>query len=404
VKDEVTKKLPLEGVKVLEMGNFVAAPFAGKIFAEFGAEVIKIEEPTSGDPLRNWRLMHGNTSIWWYVQARNKKSITVNLRKSEGQNIVKQLVKKVDVVLENFKPGTLEKWGLSYEELKKLNPSIIMTRISGYGQTGPYRDKAGFGSVAEAIGGLRYLTGYPDRPPVRVGIAIGDLVAGMYAVIGTLMALHVRDKDAEKRGQLIDVALYESVFSLLEGMLPEYVLTGVVRERSGSTLPGVAPSNTYECKDGKHVVIGGNSDSIFQRLMKTIGREDIANDPRYSNNQGRAENVEFIDSVIESWTKKHTLEEVLTMLDDALVPAGPIYSIKDIVNDVQYKERDMLLPVKLEDGKECLFPGIVPKLSDTPGEMKWIGPKLGEHNEEIYMGLLGYSHGQLKKLKKEGVI
>ncbi|AMV10023.1 carnitine dehydratase [Geobacillus thermoleovorans] len=400
----MSKTLPLEGITVLEMGNFVAAPFAGKIMAEFGAEVIKVEEPVSGDPLRSWRIMYGHSSIWWYVQARNKKSITVNLRKTAGQQIIRELIPKVDVVLENFKPGTLEKWGLGYEELKKINPSIIMTRISGYGQTGPYRDKAGFGSVAEAIGGLRYLTGYPDRPPVRVGIAIGDLVAGLYAVIGTLMALRVRQEDSERKGQLIDVALYESVFSLLEGALPEYVLSGVVRERTGSTLPGVAPSNTYECKDGKHVVIGGNSDNIFQRLMKTIGRRDLADHPQYANNQGRAEHAELIDQAIEAWTKQHTLEEVLNALDEASVPAGPIYSIRDIVNDIQYKERGMLLPVKLEDGTECLFPGIVPKLSDTPGQMKWVGPKLGEHNEEVYVRVLGYSHDQLTQLKKEGVI
>ncbi|WP_456307687.1 CaiB/BaiF CoA transferase family protein [Geobacillus vulcani] len=400
----MSKKMPLEGIRVLEMGNFVAAPFAGKIMAEFGAEVIKVEEPISGDPLRSWRIMYGHSSIWWYVQARNKKSITVNLRNTKGQQIIRQLIPKVDVVLENFKPGTLEKWGLGYEELKRINPSIIMTRISGYGQTGPYRDKAGFGSVAEAIGGLRYLTGYPDRPPVRVGIAIGDLVAGLYAVIGTLMALHVRKTDNEKKGQLVDVALYESVFSLLEGALPEYVLSGVVRERTGSTLPGVAPSNTYECKDGKHVVIGGNSDNIFQRLMRVIGRTDIASDPKYDNNQGRAENAEFIDQAIEEWTKQHTLEEVLKALDQASVPASPIYSIRDIVNDLQYKERDMLLPVTLEDGVDCLFPGIVPKLSSTPGKMKWIGPKLGEHNEEVYTRILGYSNYQLKELEAEGVI
>ncbi|MBB3908520.1 carnitine dehydratase [Anoxybacillus sp. UARK-01] len=400
----MVKKQPLEGMKVLEMGNFVAAPFAGKILAEFGAEVMKVEEPKAGDPLRNWRLMHGDTSIWWYVQARNKKSITLNLRDARGQKIVKQLVQKVDIVLENFKPGTLEKWGLGYEEMKKLNPSIIMTRISGYGQTGPYRDKAGFGSVAEAIGGLRYLTGYPDRPPVRTGVAIGDLTAGLYAVIGTLMAVYARERDEARRGQLVDVALYESVFSLLEGMLPEYILTGVVRERSGSTLPGIAPSNTYKCKDEKRVVIGGNSNNIFQRLMQVIGREDLANDPKYANNQGRAENAEFIDSVIESWTKQHTLTEVLQTLDRSSIPAGPIYSIQDIVHDVQYQEREMLLPLELDDGQECLFPGIVPKLSDTPGEMKWIGPKLGEHNDEIYAGILGYSVKQLEKLKQEGVI
>jgi len=400
----VSKKKPLEGVKILELGNLVAAPFAGKLFAEFGAEVIKVEEPTKGDPLRNWRVMHNDTSVWWYVQSRNKKSITVNLRDEQGQKIIKQLVQKVDVVLENFKPGTLEKWGLGLEELREINPSIIMTRVSGYGQTGPYREKPGFGSVAEAIGGLRYITGYPDLAPVRVGIAIGDLTAGLYAVIGTLLALRARDQNPDKKGQLVDVALYESVFSLLEGILPEYDLTGVVRERSGSTLPGIAPSNTYECADGKHLVIGGNGDKIFQRLMIAIGREDLANEPTYSTNQGRADNVKFIDNVIEQWTKQYPLKEAQRILDEVSVPVGPIYGIKEIVADEQYKARDMLQEIELPDGKKVLVPGIVPKLSETPGEIKWNGPKLGEHNEEIYTEFMNFTIEDFKELKERGVI
>jgi crotonobetainyl-CoA:carnitine CoA-transferase CaiB-like acyl-CoA transferase len=400
----MSKRKPLDGIKILELGNLVAAPFAGKILSEFGAEVIKVEEPTKGDPLRSWRVMHNNTSVWWYVQSRNKKSITVNMRDSEGQQIIKQLAEKVDVVLENFKPGTLEKWGLGLEDLQKINPSLIMTRVSGYGQTGPYREKPGFGSVAEAIGGLRYLTGYPDLPPVRVGIALGDLVAGLYAVIGTLMALRARDEDAEKKGQLVDVALYESVFSLLEGILPEYDLTGVVRERTGSTLPGIAPSNTYECADGNHLVIGGNGDKIFQRLMTAIGREDLANNPIYSSNQGRADNVDFIDATIEEWTKRHPLREAQQILDEVSVPVGPIYGIKEIVEDEQYKARDMLQEIELPDGKKVLVPGIVPKLSETPGEIKWSGPSLGEHNEEIYTEFMNFSFEKFKKLKEQGVI
>ena len=400
----MSKKKPLEGVKILELGNLVAAPFAGKLFAEFGAEVIKVEEPTKGDPLRNWRVMHNDTSVWWYVQSRNKKSITVNLRDEQGQKIIKQLVQKVDVVLENFKPGTLEKWGLGLEELREINPSIIMTRVSGYGQTGPYREKPGFGSVAEAIGGLRYITGYPDLAPVRVGIAIGDLTAGLYAVIGTLLALRARDQNPDKKGQLVDVALYESVFSLLEGILPEYDLTGVVRERSGSTLPGIAPSNTYECADGKHLVIGGNGDKIFQRLMIAIGREDLANEPTYSTNQGRADNVKFIDNVIEQWTKQYPLKEAQRILDEVSVPVGPIYGIKEIVADEQYKARDMLQEIELPDGKKVLVPGIVPKLSETPGEIKWNGPKLGEHNEEIYTEFMNFTIEDFKELKERGVI
>jgi len=400
----MSKRKPLDGIKILELGNLVAAPFAGKILAEFGAEVIKVEEPTKGDPLRNWRVMHKETSVWWYVQSRNKKSITVNMRDPEGQNIIKQLAEKVDVVLENFKPGTLEKWGLGLEDLQKVNPSIIMTRVSGYGQTGPYREKPGFGSVAEAFGGIRYLTGYPDLPPVRVGIALGDLVAGLYAVIGTLMALRAREEDEQKKGQLVDVALYESVFSLLEGILPEYDLTGVVRERTGSTLPGIAPSNTYECSDDKHLVIGGNGDKIFQRLMTAIGREDLANDPIFSSNQGRADNVEFIDATIEEWTKTQTLKEAQQLLDEVSVPVGPIYNIKEIIEDEQYQAREMLQQIELPDGKKILVPGVVPKLSETPGEIKWSGPSLGEHNKEIYTEFMNFSFEEFKKLKEQGVV
>lgn len=400
----LNKRKPLEGVKILELGNIVAAPFAGKLFAEFGAEVIKVEEPENGDPLRNWRVMHEDTSVWWYVQSRNKKAVTINLRDPEGQEIVKTLISKVDVVLENFKPGTLEKWGLGYEEMKNENPSIILTRISGYGQTGPYREKPGFGSVAEAIGGLRYLTGYPDRPPVRVGIAIGDMVAGLYAVIGTLMALRARDEDPEKKGQVVDVALYEAVFSLLEGILPEYDLTGVARERTGSTLPGIAPSNTYKCADGKHIVIGGNGDRIFQRLMTAIGREDLANDPRFSTNQGRADHVEFIDHEIEQWTLQYPLKEVQRILDEASVPVGPIYGVQDIITDEHYQARDMLREIVLSDGKKLMVPGIVPKLSETPGDIEWNGPELGAHNEEVYTEFIGISPEEVKQLKERGVI
>ncbi|GAA0316160.1 CaiB/BaiF CoA-transferase family protein [Oceanobacillus sp. FSL W7-1293] len=400
----MSKKKPLEGIRVLELGNIVAAPFAGKLFSEFGAEVIKVEEPKNGDPLRNWRVMYKDTSVWWHVQSRNKKSITVNLREAEGQEIIKNLTKNADVVLENFKPGTLERWGLGYETLKKVNPSIVLTRISGYGQTGPYREKAGFGSVAEAVGGLRYLTGYPDLPPVRVGIAIGDMVAGLYAVIGTLMALRVRDRDEERKGQEVDVALYESVFSLLEGMLPEFDLTGEIRERTGSTLPGVAPSNSYLCADGSYVIIGGNGDRIFQRLMTTIGREDMAADSNYATNQDRVNNVEYIDNVIESWTKQHPIKEVQRILDEASVPVSPIYSIKDIIEDVHYQSRDMIQEIELDDGQKIKTPGIVPKLSETPGEIEANGPVLGQHNEEIYKEFLNFSYEDFKRLKEGGII
>ena len=374
---------PLDGVKVLELGNFVAAPFAGKIFGEFGAEVIKVEDPKRGDSLRNWRVMHKGTSLWWYVHARNKKSITLDLREQEGQEMVRELAKEADVIIENFRPGTLEKWGIGYEDIKKINPSIIMTRISGYGQTGPYRDKVGFGSVAESMGGLRYLTGFPDRPPVRVGLAIGDSISGLYAVIGTLMALRARDIDPLRRGQYVDVALNEAVFSLLEGVLPEYDMKGIVRERTGATLEGIAPSNTYMCKDGKYIVIAANSDSIFKRFMNAIGRPDLAEDPTYSNNQGRAKNAEYLDDIIEKWTKLYPQKEVQRILDEAGVPVGPIYSIEDIVNDEHFQARDMLQTVTLPDGESVLVPGIVPKLSETPGSIEWIGPELGQHNDEV---------------------
>jgi crotonobetainyl-CoA:carnitine CoA-transferase CaiB-like acyl-CoA transferase len=377
---------PLEGIKVLELGNFVAAPFAGKIFGEFGAEVIKVEDPNKGDSLRNWRVMHNGTSLWWYVHARNKKSITLNLREEEGQEMVRELAKDADVIIENFRPGTLEKWGIGYEDIKKINPSIIMTRISGYGQTGPYRNKVGFGSVAESMGGLRYLTGFPDRPPVRVGLAVGDSIAGLYAVNGTLMALRARDNDPLKRGQYVDVALTEAVFSLLEGLLPEYDLKGIIKERTGATLEGIAPSNTYICADGKYIVIAANSDSIFKRFAYAIGRPDFAENPTYLTNNGRAENAEYLDQVIEEWTRKHSQKEVQKILDEAGVPVGPIYNIEDIVRDEHYQARDMLQTVTLPDGEQVLVPGIVPKLSETPGSIEWIGPELGQHNKEVLEG------------------
>ncbi|WP_338449940.1 CoA transferase [Niallia oryzisoli] len=381
-------KKPLYGIKVLELGNFVAAPFAGKIMGEFGAEIIKIEDPEKGDSIRNWRVMHKDTSLWWYVHARNKKSVALDLRKSEDQEIIRELAKEADVVLENFRPGTLEKWGIGYEDLKKINPSIIMTRISGYGQTGPYAKKPGFGSIAESMGGIRYLTGFPDRPPVRVGLAIGDSIAGLYAVNGTLMALRARDIDPERRGQYVDVSLTEAVFSLLEGVLPEYDVKGIIRERTGATLEGIAPSNTYLCKDGKYIVIAANSDSIFKRFMNAIGRPDLAEDPVYANNQGRAQNAEYLDQLIEEWTKSCTQKEAQKVLDDAAVPAGPIYSIEDIVNDEHFQARGMFETVTLPDGERVKVPGIVPKLSETPGSIEWIGPKLGQHTEEVIGDML----------------
>lgn len=399
----MTKESPLTGLKVLELGTLVAAPFATRLLAEFGAEVIKIEAPGTGDPIRNWRVVENGTSLWWYVQSRNKKSIILDLRTEEGQEIVRKLVSRVDVVIENFRPGTLEKWNIGYEQLKKINPRLIMVRISGFGQTGPYRNKPGFGSVGEAMGGLRYITGYPDRPPTRVGISLGDSVAGMYAAMAALMAIYHRDVKGTGVGQVIDVALYEAVFSLMESMVPEYDRKGVIRERTGSVLPGIAPSNTYLCSDGKYVVIGGNSDAIFARLMAAIGRPEMKDDERFSSNSKRAKHMEFLDEIIGNWTKQHTLQEVIRLLDEAGVPAGPIYSIEDIMQDPQFLERDMIQSFHVDGLGELKMPGIMPKFSETPGAVKWVGPKLGQHNEEVYREI-GLDDETIQQLKEKGII
>ncbi|OAT74068.1 CaiB/BaiF CoA transferase family protein [Parageobacillus thermoglucosidasius] len=399
----MVKESPLTGLKVLELGTLVAAPFATRLLAEFGAEVIKVEAPGTGDPIRNWRIVENGTSLWWYVQSRNKKSITLDLRTEEGQEIVRKLVSRVDVVIENFRPGTLEKWNIGYEQLKKINPRLIMVRISGFGQTGPYRNKPGFGSIGEAMGGLRYITGYPDRPPTRVGISLGDSLAGMYAAMAALMAIYHRDVKGTGVGQVIDVALYEAVFSLMESMVPEYDRKGVIRERTGSVLPGIAPSNTYLCSDGKYVVIGGNGDAIFARLMDAIGRPELKDDERFSSNSKRAEHMEFLDKIIGDWTKQHTLQDVIRILDEAGVPAGPIYSIEDIMQDPQFLEREMIQSFHVDGLGELKLPGIVPKFSETPGVVKWVGPKLGEHNEEVY-GEIGLDKETIKKLKEKGII
>jgi crotonobetainyl-CoA:carnitine CoA-transferase CaiB-like acyl-CoA transferase len=373
---------PLEGVKVLELGSLIAGPFAGRLMADFGAEVIKIEPPVKGDPLRKWRKMHGDTSLWWYVQSRNKKSVTVDLNTPDGQDIVRRLAGEVDIIIENFKPGTLEKWGLGYEDLKKINPKVIMVRVSGYGQDGPYSAKPGFGSVGEAMGGIRYLTGFPDLPPTRVGISLADSVSALYAVIGAIMALYHRDRTGGE-GQYVDVALYEAIFSLLESSVPEYDQFKFIRERTGSTLPGIAPSNSYLCKDKKYVVIGGNGDSIFKRLMEAIEREDMRDDPRFACNDGRGEFADIIDAAIGEWTGRHTMNEVIRKLDEYNVPVGAIYNIEDMFNDPHYQMREMIKEIDVEGLGKLKVPGIVPKFSATPGSIKWAGPALGEHNEEV---------------------
>jgi formyl-CoA transferase len=393
---------PLDGIKVLELGQLIAGPFCTRIMGEFGAQVIKIESPRGGDPLRKWRKLYQDKSLWWLLQARNKKSVTVDLKNPRGQEIVRKLAEEADIVVENFRPGSMEKWGLGYEELSKVNPGLIMVRLSGYGQTGPYRDRPGFGSIGEAMGGLRYVTGYPDRAPVRVGISLGDAIASLYGVIGALMALRQRDVNGGI-GQIVDVALYEAVFSFMESMVPEYDMFKFVRERTGSTLPGIAPSNSYLTKDGKFVVIGANGDSIFKRMMQAIGRSDLADDPELVHNDGRAKRSDELDEIIGNWCSQHDLKHVLETLENADVPSGKIFDVVDIVNDIHYKARDMIQEQKLSGGETLLVPGIVPKLSKNPGQTLWLGPDLGEHTDEV-LGSLGLSDEELKSLKQSGVI
>lgn len=391
---------PLSNLKVVEMGTLIAGPYCARLLAEFGAEVIKIETPGEGDPLRKWRKLHEGNSLWWYAQARNKKSVAVNLRDPEGQAVVRALAKGADIVIENFRPGTMEKWGLGYDALSKENPGLVMVRISGFGQTGPYKDRPGFGAIGESMGGMRYVTGYPDRAPVRVGISIGDSLAAMFGVIGALSAIHHRAQSG--KGQVVDVALYEAVFAMMESMLPEFGIGGFVRERSGASLPGIVPSNTYPCKDGMYVVIGANADSIFKRMMRAIGRADLADDPALATNDGRVARTAELDRAIGEWTARHGLDEVLEALDQAEVPSGRIYSIADIVADVHYQARGMIERHKLGD-QDLLLPGIVPKLSRTPGATAWIGPRLGEHTGEVLAGL-GYTEGEIEDLKGRGVV
>ncbi|HET7728551.1 MAG TPA: CaiB/BaiF CoA-transferase family protein [Usitatibacter sp.] len=391
---------PLQGLKVLEMGTLIAGPYCARLMAEFGAEVVKVETPGEGDPLRKWRKLHEGNSLWWYAQARNKKSIAVNLRDAEGQAVVRRLAAGADVVVENFRPGTLEKWGLGYDALSHSNAGLVMVRLSGYGQTGPYKDRPGFGAIGESMGGMRYITGYPDRAPVRVGISIGDSLAAMFGVIGALMAIHHRGKSG--KGQVVDVALYEAVFAMMESMLPEYGMDGFVRERAGAALPGIVPSNTYPCRDGKYVVIGANADSIFKRMMRAIGRADLADDPALASNDGRVKRTEELDRAIAAWTGAHDLDEVLRVLERAEVPSGRIYSIADIAADLHYHARGMIERHKLGDA-DLLLPGVVPRLSDTPGGTRWIGPRLGEHTDEV-LGSAGYSPTEIAALRRGGSV
>ncbi len=400
----VARTGPLDGVKVLELGQLIAGPFATALLAWFGAEVIKVEMPGSGDPLRTWRVLHKGTSLWWLSMARNKKCITLDLRVPKGQEIACELVRRVDVVLENFRPGTLERWGLGYDEMKRLNPRVILARISGYGQTGPYRHKPGFAAVAEAVGGLRYVTGEPERPPVRPNLSLGDSIAGLHAAIGILLALYHRNAKGAGTGQQVDVALYESVFNMMESVVAEFDKAGVVREREGMRLTGIVPSGTYPTSDTKHVVIGANSDGIFKRFMLAIGRADLAGDPRLAQNEGRSLHIDEIDAAISAWTRTRPAAEIIRHLEAAEVPIGAIYSAADMLRDPHFRARGLFEEVDLGGNDRVKLPVMVPKLSETPGGARWIGPPLGAHNREIYSGLLGYSEEQLRELENAGVI
>jgi formyl-CoA transferase len=390
----------LSGLKVIELGQLIAGPFAAKTLSDFGAEVIKIEPPGSGDPLRQWRLLKDGTSVWWQVQSRNKRSLALDLKQAEAQDIVRKLAAEADVLIENFRPGAMESWGLGPEVLQQLNPGLIMLRISGYGQTGPYKDKPGFGVVAEAMGGMRHLSGEPGRLPVRVGISIGDTLASLHGVIGILMALHEKQKSG--LGQVIDVALYEAVFNCMESLLPEFSEFGAVRGPAGSALPGIAPTNAYLCKDGC-ALIAGNGDSIFKRLMATIGREDLGQDSELTTNTGRVKRVEELDLAIGQWTAQLTVEEVLTALDAAAVPAGRIYTIQDIANDPHYLARGMLAEVEMSDGSRLKVPGMVPKLSRTPGLHRRNAPNLGQDTDAV-LAEIGITPEQIQAMRQKGIV
>jgi formyl-CoA transferase len=399
---------PLAGLKVIELGQLIAGPFAARTLADFGAEVVKIEPPGTGDPLRSWRLLKAGTSVWWQVQSRNKRSLALDLREPEAQAVVRKLAAEADVLIENFRPGAMEGWGLGPDELLAANPALVMLRISGYGQTGPYRDRPGFGVVAEAMGGLRHLTGEPGRVPVRVGVSIGDTLASLHGVIGVLLAMQHRHATVSAeyprgRGQVIDVALYEAVFNCMESLLPEYDAFGAVREAAGSALPGIAPTNAYRCADGGYAIVAGNGDSIFRRLMECIGRPDLAADPALAGNAGRVAQVGMLDAAIGDWTARHTVEEVLAALDAAHVPAGRIYTIADIAADPHYAARGMLQQVRMSDGSQLAVPGFVPKLSLTPASHRHNAPAVGADTDAV-LKEIGLSEEQIAALRARGIV
>lgn len=403
IAQHLTPPRPLDGVRVLELGQLLAGPFAGSVLGYFGAEVIKVEPPGKGDPLRGWRILEQGTSLWWRSLGRNKKCITLNLYHEKGRQLARQLADRADVLLENFRPGTMEKWDLGPDELHTTNPGLIYARIAGYGQTGPYAARPGFASVCEGIGGFRYLNGFPGGPPVRPNLSIGDTLAGLHAVVGILLAYIQRQRPASGQGQVVDVAIYEAVFNLLEAVVPEYDGAGVIREPSGSALTGIVPTNTYLCRDGTYVIIGGNADSIFQRLMRTAGRPDMADDARFATNAGRVAHAPEIDAAISAWTATLDAAEVLRQLEAAAVPAGPIYSVADMMRDPHFHARGLFQEVTV-NGKPLKIPAIPPRLSVTPGGTDWPGPEVGAHNREILGGLLGLADAELETLRSAGVI
>ncbi|MET0856095.1 MAG: CaiB/BaiF CoA-transferase family protein [Telluria sp.] len=392
----------LSGIRILELGQLIAGPFAAKTLADFGAEVIKVETPGDGDPLRKWRMLHNGTSVWWQAQSRNKQSVCIDLRTEEGRQLARTLALSADVLIENFRPGTMEKWGMGWEELHRANPRLIMLRVSGYGQDGPKRDEPGFAAIAEAMGGLRYITGEPGRAPVRAGVSLGDTLAGLHGALGILLALYQRDAKGGA-GQMIDVALYESVFNMTESLLPEYSAFGAIREPAGGALPGIAPSNAYRCKDGDYVLIAGNGDSIFKRLMGLIGRADLADDPGLARNDGRAGRVDELDGAIEAWTRSVSIEAALAGLKAADVPSGRIYSAKDIAGDPHYRARGVIEKVHSADGLEVEVPGVMPKLSGNPGAIRQRAPVLGEHTEQV-LSDAGLSAAEIAALRAKGVV
>ncbi|MDD1014287.1 CaiB/BaiF CoA transferase family protein [Pseudomonas rubra] len=397
-----TPSKPLAGLKVIELGTLIAGPFASRICAEFGAQVIKVESPDGGDPLRKWRKLYEGTSLWWFVQARNKQSLTLNLKHAQGLEILKKLLTEADILIENFRPGVLEKLGLGWDVLHTLNPKLVMVRLSGFGQTGPMKDQPGFGAVGESMGGLRYITGFEDRPPVRTGISIGDSIAALWGVIGALMALRHREVNGGQ-GQVVDVALYEAIFAMMESMVPEFDVFGFIRERTGNIMPGITPSSIHTSADGKHVQIGANGDAIFKRFMQAIGRDDLAYDPTLASNDGRDLRRDELYGVIDRWARTLPLDTLMQVLNDAQVPASRIYSAEDMFSDPQFLAREMFLQGTLPDGKPFKMPGIVPKLSDTPGSSEWVGPELGAHTDQL-LAQLGYDAAAIADLRAQGAV